>query len=222
MLHCSNMSILNRATGSGPDYTADGRLEGGLDALERLGTALEGVNETGNGNDEVLNEVTPARDLPVSSSGSTNCSLTGSDDEGEGSTPERAAQTDSSGQQSGRADLFTVTTSSEDEEDEPSTPKQMAFDDMAHATDKLNLSAEASYEPDVKTAKKSPSMRQSTIALADVNERETSLPVVAVGDLLKQMYIEHRVLFAVVVSLFDSAVLNISDRVSTGPLFRTP
>lgn len=43
LLHSSNMSILNRR--SGPTYTHEGILEGGLNGLEALGQAVEGEGE---------------------------------------------------------------------------------------------------------------------------------------------------------------------------------
>lgn len=208
MLHCSNMSILNRAAGSGPDYTADGRLEGGLDALEQLGTALEGVTEAEHDNDEVVNEVTPARDLPVSSSGSTNCSLTGSDDEGEETTLDPVSQVDSPETQSDLPEIPEAKPSSIDEEDELSTPKQMSFDDMTQATEKLHVSAEGSQDIEAKAVRRSSGTRQATVASADDAERKETSPkaaVAAVGDILKQMYIENRVMVAVVVS-YRSAI----------------
>lgn len=81
LLHSSNMATLNRVQGSGPDYSADGALTGGLDGLDKLGHALhtgEG-GEDDEGSPSPVAEVSPARELPVSS-GSTDYSLTESDD----------------------------------------------------------------------------------------------------------------------------------------------
>lgn len=44
LLHCSNMTILNRLPGDGPNYSRDGLLTGGLNGLEALGAALENDN----------------------------------------------------------------------------------------------------------------------------------------------------------------------------------
>jgi SIT4-associating protein SAP185/190 len=69
LLHCSNMSILNRQLGQGPDYSSSGCLEGGLEALEKLGSALEGEAENAEDHgedDEFEGEVQKAKELPVS------------------------------------------------------------------------------------------------------------------------------------------------------------
>jgi len=205
MLHCSNMSILNRPLGSGPDYTTDGRLKGGLDALEQLGAALEGANSMGNDNDGVLNEVTPAKDLPVSSSGSTDCSLTGSDDELE----ERDTLSEQIGDvntppQNKATDLAEPPSAPDsDEEDEPSTPKQRTFDDMSTATEKLSISV------DIATLEETGSSRRLSILRSPVNATGSAqrnaeyggLPSLAIGDTLKQMYIDQQVLPSITVSL---------------------
>nr|XP_018261596.1 uncharacterized protein I303_06036 [Kwoniella dejecticola CBS 10117]OBR83754.1 hypothetical protein I303_06036 [Kwoniella dejecticola CBS 10117] len=80
LLHSSNMSILNRTPGTGPTYTEEGILSGGLEGLEALGEAIDGdqAGEDDNRNDE--NQVTQARELPVSC-GSTDASLTESEDD---------------------------------------------------------------------------------------------------------------------------------------------
>ncbi|KAJ1018860.1 hypothetical protein NDA16_004664 [Ustilago loliicola] len=58
LLHCSNMALLNRAPGEGPQYSADGVLMGGLEGLQILARTLQGgdgpeVGDTSTGaNDE--------------------------------------------------------------------------------------------------------------------------------------------------------------------------
>lgn len=42
LLHCSNMALLNRAPGEGPQYSDDGVLTGGLDGLQILARTLQG------------------------------------------------------------------------------------------------------------------------------------------------------------------------------------
>ncbi|CAK9784162.1 SAPS-domain-containing protein [Cutaneotrichosporon oleaginosum] len=95
LLHSSNMATLNRAPGTGPEYSSDGALLGGLEGLDKLGQALQAGEEGGDtpGDTSVEGHVTKARELPVSS-GSTDYSLTESDDvplsdddEKQGSTP---------------------------------------------------------------------------------------------------------------------------------------
>ncbi|WVQ95068.1 hypothetical protein IAU59_002160 [Kwoniella sp. CBS 9459] len=81
LLHSSNMSILNRTPGTGPTYTEDGILSGGLEGLEALGEAIDG-DHVGEENVPEEDQITQARELPVSSAGSTDASLNGSDDVG--------------------------------------------------------------------------------------------------------------------------------------------
>lgn len=80
LLHSSNMSILNRTPGTGPVYTEDGILSGGLEGLEALGEAIEDNDneQAGEPSHQEEDGVTPAKELPVSESASG--SLTGSDD----------------------------------------------------------------------------------------------------------------------------------------------
>lgn len=78
LLHSSNMSTLNRVPGTGPEYSADGALLGGLDGLDLLGHALQ-ANESGDEEQDEDVQLTQARELPISSS-STDYSLTESDD----------------------------------------------------------------------------------------------------------------------------------------------
>ncbi|SPO26502.1 related to SAP155 - SIT4-associating protein [Ustilago trichophora] len=42
LLHCSNMALLNRAPGEGPQYSIDGVLTGGLEGLQTLARTLQG------------------------------------------------------------------------------------------------------------------------------------------------------------------------------------
>lgn len=73
LLHSSNMASLNRPPGTGPTYSTEGVLSGGLDSLEALGEAIDGDRA---GEDEPIseNQVTKARELPVST-GSTDASM---------------------------------------------------------------------------------------------------------------------------------------------------
>jgi SIT4-associating protein SAP185/190 len=42
LLHCSNMALLNRAAGEGPQYSTDGLLQGGIQGLQTLARTLQG------------------------------------------------------------------------------------------------------------------------------------------------------------------------------------
>lgn len=54
LLHCSNMALLNRAPGEGPQYSDEGNLLGGIDGLQILARTLQGGDgpETTSGTNE--------------------------------------------------------------------------------------------------------------------------------------------------------------------------
>jgi SIT4 phosphatase-associated protein len=70
LLHCSNMALLNRAPGIGPTYDEDGRLLGGLSALEELARVISsgsGANHTSEEVNGDAQEMVEAKELPVHS-----------------------------------------------------------------------------------------------------------------------------------------------------------
>lgn len=79
LLHCSNMAIVNRPLGSGPQYDDAGRLLGGLTGLDELSEALENAEAEAEekGAEEVV--LQSAKELPISASGS--CSTSDDEDE---------------------------------------------------------------------------------------------------------------------------------------------
>lgn len=174
LLHSSNMSILNRPTGSGPTYTEEGILAGGLAGLEALGEAVEGEH----GDDEADVETSPkvgVADAVVSSS-STPTS------ESEASVDEEMLGSDASTSPRNTESPANVE-SPADIESEATAP--------AVTANPVELSAEA--------ATNTPAATSSSPAAA-----LTSTPAVApAGDRLKQMYITHHVLPDVVNLFFD-------------------
>ena len=84
LLHCSNMSLLNRSAEFNNLYDSDGRLQGGLSALEELarviaiGSGDERENDT---MDEANDEIEPALELPVTAESRDSPSLLDSDEE---------------------------------------------------------------------------------------------------------------------------------------------
>jgi serine/threonine-protein phosphatase 6 regulatory subunit 3 len=69
LLHCSNMSLLNRRRGFGPSYDEHGRLMGGLDALEQLARVIDPNVSSDAMMDQSVDSDTArdSRELPVSS-----------------------------------------------------------------------------------------------------------------------------------------------------------
>ncbi|EGO21202.1 hypothetical protein SERLADRAFT_452336 [Serpula lacrymans var. lacrymans S7.9] len=68
LLHCSNMSLLNRSSEYNYLYDADGRLQGGLSALEQLARVIaigSGDERDQEAMDDGGDEIEPALELPV-------------------------------------------------------------------------------------------------------------------------------------------------------------
>ncbi|OCH93828.1 SAPS-domain-containing protein [Obba rivulosa] len=84
LLHCSNMSLLNRSHEYDHLYDAEGRLRGGLSALEELAQVIaigSGHDRDGDGMDDGEDEIEPAQELPVSSASHDSASLLDSDED---------------------------------------------------------------------------------------------------------------------------------------------
>ncbi|KAF8969575.1 SIT4 phosphatase-associated protein-domain-containing protein [Flammula alnicola] len=83
LLHCSNMSLLNRSASFSHMYDSEGRLQGGLAGLEELAQviALNSNNESGNeAMDESNDETAPALEFPVRNPSDDSASLDSDDD----------------------------------------------------------------------------------------------------------------------------------------------
>ena len=172
LLHSSNMSILNRPPGTGPSYSSDGILSGGLGGLEALGEAIEG-DRVG---EETEMQVTQARELPVSS-GSTDCSLTGSEEVGSDELEDMEDTPSQSPAASGTL--------------EPPAPSQA---DVARLRDVMSMDRPAS---------ESVSAVAAINVAPSVSDYENGKDELAPGDRLKQIYIRHRVLLTVVNLFFE-------------------
>ncbi|CAL1705433.1 unnamed protein product [Somion occarium] len=83
LLHCSNMSLLNRPSEYDHLYDAEGRLQGGLSALEELAQVIAigaGNERDGEGMDDESDEIEPAHEFPVSTASHDSVSLDSDDD----------------------------------------------------------------------------------------------------------------------------------------------
>ena len=83
LLHCSNMSLLNRPATYSHMYDSEGRLQGGLAGLEELAQviALNSTNERSNESmDESNDETAPALEFPVRNPSDDSPSLDSDDD----------------------------------------------------------------------------------------------------------------------------------------------
>ena len=82
LLHCSNMALLNRPSEFDYLYDSEGRLQGGLAALEELARVLSMGQGDANAEDEGMDDVEPAMELPVHGSVSQDsASLLDSDED---------------------------------------------------------------------------------------------------------------------------------------------
>lgn len=81
LLHCSNMALLNRSSQFSHLYDAQGRLQGGLAALEELAQLVEVKEQDRNEMYENCDEIEPAQELPVSSASHGSPSLLDSDED---------------------------------------------------------------------------------------------------------------------------------------------
>jgi SIT4-associating protein SAP185/190 len=175
LLHSSNMSILNRPPGSGPTYTEEGILAGGLQGLEALGEAVEGEH----GDDEAEVDISPklgiAAGVPISSA-STPTS------ESEASVDEEMLGSDTSTSPRNTGSPTNVESPGDIEPPSPS----------AAATDPAESPAEPPADTSADTSANPP-------AAAPISE-PTAAPA---GDRLKQMYITHHVLPDVVNLFFE-------------------
>jgi len=84
LLHCSNMSILNRSPEFNHLYDSEGRLQGGLHALEELARVIaisSGGEQDRDTMDEDNDETEPALELPVSTASRNSPSLIDSDED---------------------------------------------------------------------------------------------------------------------------------------------
>ncbi|CDZ96509.1 SAP family cell cycle dependent phosphatase-associated protein [Phaffia rhodozyma] len=70
LLHCSNMVILNRPAGSGPVYNENGHLLEGLAGLDKLSTALSRAENEGADDRSIRDQLQASHELPISCSSS--------------------------------------------------------------------------------------------------------------------------------------------------------
>ncbi|KZT39264.1 SAPS-domain-containing protein [Sistotremastrum suecicum HHB10207 ss-3] len=120
LLHCSNMSLLNRPPGIGPKYDESGRLQGGLAALEELAqviTTSSGNTAEPDRSSESVNEIEPSKELPISglqgrTASTSSPFLSDSDDSlsGDGSD-DGMEDIDVDGSESDRAKVMSLETS---------------------------------------------------------------------------------------------------------------
>lgn len=229
LLHCSNMSILNRQLGQGPDYSSSGCLEGGLEALEKLGNALEGEAENADGDaedDDIEGEVQKAKELPVSICGSASQSRAASD-EGDSIDELSMGHVDGSSPES-EENAAPMATSVPPAAPPPPSQADVArlrdvlvqhprIGDLAHGTSTVPDSEMATAASNIAVASTAaPSIKDEVMedsAMPAESQKPTEVQemdfedddILPIGDKLKQLLIRHHVMRSVVVSTLSSA-----------------
>ena len=201
LLHSSNMSILNRPIGTGPTYTADGIISGGLTGLEALGEAIEG-DRIGEGEESPEEHVTQARELPVSS-GSTDCSMTGSEEVASDDEEMLEHIEDETTPAPSPSASTTLVQPQEAPTPVPPPPSQADVARLRDVMDTSNTTAASDLGSVSHAAVAATTAAPSVISepiVANAAQSQDELPP---GDRLKQMYIQHRVLPAVVDLFFE-------------------
>jgi len=96
LLHCSNMSLLNRPKEYNHLYDAQGRLQGGLAALEELAQVIAmgpgGEPDQDDMDDDEVDEEEPAHDFPVTHAQNDASSLLDSDEDMSGDSDDDAME----------------------------------------------------------------------------------------------------------------------------------
>lgn len=186
------MALLNRAPGTGPTYDEDGRLLGGLSALEELARVISIGNGANHASEEVdgdAQEMVEAKELPVHSSSarSTDSSSLASDSDSDLSDHSSDEALDEIPANNSHDLPFPVRASSQDQPSCPAvTPPLPAPPDAAGSTIESSPSA----------ISREPTVRQKCDSHLG-NDIVSGTPV---GDTLKQRFIDMNVVTTLLVS----------------------
>lgn len=202
LLHSSNMATLNRVQGTGPDYSADGALTGGLDGLDKLGHALH-TGESGDDDEDSPSpeaEVSQARELPVSS-GSTDYSLTESDDVPLSDDDEKAkdGKAEDTPVAKASAKLEELIPPPATEADAERLRNVMLTPDAPASSTPLSAKSDAGDADADKATAKAP----SAAAVGTSSTGTSPAGPLSTGERLKQQFIEHHVLTTLLDLFFE-------------------
>ena len=202
LLHCSNMSILNRSPEFDHLYDDEGRLQGGLHSLEELARVIaigSGENRDGDAMDEDNDEIEPALELPVSNATHHSPSLIdsdedmSSDDDEPGSsdddTMEEIAMYDQSNSQNPTSPLTQppmIVPSSPNTASLPS-PSELAAQGAAQRNSSFHSSDSDSLRTKTSSHSRRSSKRRNTVE----NPRDN---IISIGEILKQRFLDVNVL----------------------------
>lgn len=207
------MSIFNRTPGSGPTYTSAGVLSGGLDSLEALGNAIDGV--TGGEEDPTPEaQVTQARELPVSA-GSTEPSISGSSDIASDDEAVLDAADEATPSQSPAASRTLDRSEPAAEDAHPPPPSQADVARLRDLRDQDSAPTGSAPTSDMASVSHA-AVAASTIAPSVTSEHptegrtapdppriDTDDTDMSLGDRLKSKYLQYRVIPTIVDLFFD-------------------
>ncbi|KAI0093776.1 SIT4 phosphatase-associated protein-domain-containing protein [Irpex rosettiformis] len=201
LLHCSNMSLLNRPSEFDHLYDQQGRLQGGLSALEELAQVIaigSGNEQDEDGLDDDENdEMEPAHEFPVSAAHDSS-SLDSDDDMSGGSSDDDAMEDismydDPSSLASSASSLpenplerFPPATLS-------SSPMSSPSIDPNHLTPVQSRQDDSMVRPRSSNSRRSSSRRSSRRSTVDQTALQAGPPSIVLGERLKLRFLENNV-----------------------------
>ncbi|KAI0273537.1 SIT4 phosphatase-associated protein-domain-containing protein [Gloeopeniophorella convolvens] len=225
LLHCSNMSLLNRSAEYNYLYDSDGRLQGGLSSLEELAQVISmGSGEEDNRDtmDEGADEIEPALEFPVHGASQDSPSLLDSDedmsdDEGPGSfeddpmedvtISDESKSTDVSPKSSSGFSSPTHTRSPADTLSSPASPVSASPPEAPSPSGSMPLPRRRASNQSIGSegstiGRRSAGSRRSSkrLTLTDLSQTGLSIPV---GERLKQKILDDNVLKTVLDLFFE-------------------
>ena len=227
LLHCSNMALLNRAPGEGPQYSADGVLSGGLEGLQTLARTLQGGDGPELGDASAGGEADATQDTNEQDTAAQEDATASENAAGSGGSTDTAASISAHGRDKSSTGASTDST---DEADDEALLNEVSLGDKASTTPEGNSNPDAqsgsgkksSYEesPEATTIDSlkedkgdAASIRSalSGLSLAELTAPRLSGPPspideakdYVVGDMLKKKFLECGILPSLLDLFFD-------------------
>jgi SIT4-associating protein SAP185/190 len=213
LLHSSNMGILQRPLGTGPQYSPDGILMGGLAGLELLGEAIDEDRDMPSDN-VPEGQVTQARELPVSSNASTSASLSGEDLGSDSEDEKMLEDIEEVGTPSGSPSRSAKKADAEAPEQQPPPPSEADAARLRDVMTKDPISADTSdiggashvAVADTTAAPSAKSDEEPNTAVPRPTSAASVSPVISPpGIRLKEVYLERRIIPALIDMFFEHA-----------------
>ncbi|KDQ61229.1 hypothetical protein JAAARDRAFT_173829 [Jaapia argillacea MUCL 33604] len=239
LLHCSNMSLLNRPPEFTHLYDSEGRLQGGLPALEELARVIafgNGDDRDQDAMDEGNDEMEPAMELPVSGASHGSSSIIDSDDDMSDSDDDPGSSDDDAMEEITMSDDPTLLDSQATPPPEspvasspvliPSSPKS-SFLSPSPETSSPTLSKRNSFtrsDSRPRSSSSRRSLRRQATLDSSTGPSGTPAPPLPIGEKLKQYFLQKNVLSTVLDLFFEypwnnflhSVVYDVLHQVLTG------